>query len=262
MRSFGSWNLVVPVLQENRLSAMQNCWGRIFIITYSIFVLILTSTYTANLVSFLSPSSSSSTVSLRDFVNVPVIALASSPYLELLRQSTTLEKLRMASNVPDAIESLRNGSVDAFLAETSLLVHTVSNSDHDCELSVVRSGLFKQQIAIALSDEFALSHGEGVNVAIQAALTDGIVLKSLRQYLTLSPDGYKCTDALTYAESLHESNTESSDEAPLDYGNIGGIIIIVAVGGMTALTAKAVNWFWRRFRYGKVVATNSAEHIN
>ena len=186
-----------------------------------------------------------------------MIALASSPYLELVRQSAALEKSKMASNIPDAIESLRNGSVDAFLAETPLLVQAMSNSDHECKLSVVRSGLFKQQVAFALNDhdEFASSHEEALNVAIQAALTDGIVL---RQYLTLSIDGYKCTDALAYAESLAESNKESSNQTPLDYSNMGGIFIIVAVGGMTALALKTVTWFRERFRYGKVTATDSA----
>lgn len=262
--SQGLWLACCSVffLQENRLSVMQNYWGRIFMVNYAVFILILTSTYTANLVSFLSPSSSSTTVSLRDFVNVPVITLSSSPYLELLRQGTALQNLRTADNIPGAIESLRNGSVDAFLAETSLLVHIV-NSDGNCALSVVRSGLFTQQIAFALSDEFALAHGEKVNIAIQAALADGIVLKSLRRYLTLNTDGYKCTESLNYAESLDDSSNrfeEDTVETPLNYGSMGGIFIIVAVGGVTTLTAKAIQCSWRRFRYGKWV--NSIRHTN
>jgi hypothetical protein len=97
-------------------------------------------------------------VSLRDFDNVPAVALNWSPHLELLRQSAALEKLRVASNIHDAIASLQNGFVVAFLNETNLLVQSGSNSDHDYKLSGARRGLFQQQIAFALSDEFASSY--------------------------------------------------------------------------------------------------------
>lgn len=252
-------------LQENRLVAMHNYWGRIFMISYSIFVLILTSTYTANLVSFLSPTPSRSAVSLTELVHVPVVTLASSPHLQLLRQSTALKRLTTASTIVEAVESLRNGSVDAFLADTALLLHIVNVLDDDCQLVVVGGGYFKQQFAFPLGQEFASSYGVAVNGAIQDAVGSGLVLNLFRQYVTTKINTYKCVNAQSpLDQSADDTGDDSSDETSLDYNNMGGIFIVLSIAAIVALIVRVLRLCWSKVpvQHKSVNVSNSDELLD
>ncbi|XP_065827463.1 uncharacterized protein [Oscarella lobularis] len=211
---------VIYFMNENRLVVMKNPFGRLFISVLLFVVLVLISSYTANMISFLTADASGGTsdVSLLAFRNRPVSALQHSD--ELLRlQTSGLRNIVPVTSDEEAASLLFNNSVDAYVADSHLVDRLTRTY---CNLTVIQSKLYTRQFSLAAKHQFFVAHGEGVNEAIAKAVFNEKVVDWLHSHLMAR-----------LSEHLASDCASDLTEKPLGILNLGGVFVIA--GGAAAL---------------------------
>eukprot|EP00118_Oscarella_pearsei_P028369 m.1993 g.1993 ORF g.1993 m.1993 type:complete len:905 (+) comp8139_c0_seq1:189-2903(+) len=213
-------------MNENRLVQMRNNFGRIFIVSLCFVFLVIVSSYTANMVSFLTSdaSSFSDITGLPSLRSRPVAARQfTSNWRQLLKGG--LRNLRPVSGEEEALTRLRNGSVDAFIADTPYLEWIMKT---ECDVTITGDRVVEQQYAYAANDRFYVEFGEKVDEVIFEAIAEGKVMESYDRHM----EGSSC------------NRLTSTSEEPLHLSNLGGVFIIIAAAAVLCMAIKG-GLLWR-----------------
>ena len=208
-------------MNENRL-VMTNSFGRIYIIALLFVIVVLISSYTANMVSFLTSEPATIDFNLLFYRRRPVAA--GNEFGEL----TWLERSGMRDIVPvtgdeEAVSLLLNNSVDAYVADVHLVDRLATTY---CNLTVVQRSLFKRQFAFAIHYRFSEKYGKAVDDAIVQAVNSRQVSDWLQNHTEMRSPLVGC-----------ESDRGSS-EKQLGLNNVGGVFVIAASGAALCVVIK------------------------
>eukprot|EP00118_Oscarella_pearsei_P023956 m.294437 g.294437 ORF g.294437 m.294437 type:complete len:904 (+) comp40747_c0_seq5:168-2879(+) len=236
-------------MNENRLIYMRNPFGRIYIHTLLFVVLVLVSSYTANMVSFLTADSNgnSADFNLISFRNRPVAAERESDDLANL-QTSGLRNTVSVRGEKEAASLLLNETIDAYVADAYLIEMLVKMH---CNLTVIKQKLWRRQFAFAISHDFSEKYGKVVGSAIVEAVHSFNVsswLENRRKKLMPAND----------CESSRLANQQQ-----LGLHNVGGVFVIAAGGAVICFLSKfaLLRSSKRKINPGFKAAINSSKEL-
>ncbi|XP_062501264.1 glutamate receptor ionotropic, kainate 1-like [Corticium candelabrum] len=245
----GMWLSVslIYAMQENSLVRMRNPFGRIYILVFSFVLLVLVSSYTANMVSFLTVRNTKDDVTdINGLRRVRVAARSWASDWNALQDAgiTTLFSVPNGTTGVDAIirstDTVSDSSnanmttpvADVYVADSA---HLELLKSQTCHVKVTSSReIFKQQYAFVMMNKYEYS--DSINKLITEAIADGVVQDSYNNH--------------THKKSVHckdEGSASLSDDAlSLTISNLGGVFLIAAAVGVLCLACKLLASFFRR----------------
>ncbi|XP_062500208.1 uncharacterized protein LOC134177445 [Corticium candelabrum] len=252
----GIWVVVCTIffVQENQIVRMRNPFGRIFIISLSIFVLIFISYYTANLVSFLSPSDRSQTVFDPKVTNVMTLDRESYHWL----QSQRFSNVSYVSTVEDGLRNLRQGEVDALIADIPRLRQIVLQAGPTCDLSFYNYKFPKHQYAFAVRNGAPLDT-DSINGVIANVVQLNFTENSYYRHLTQNKTGL-CWEELA-AETSDNSDSMSSSESEISLGaeSFAGVALVVLCAAGISLAMKGMIILRQYNKSSKIAVTTTRD---
>lgn len=236
-------------LQENRLVQMRNPFGRIFILSLSLFFLILVSSYTANMVSFLSPTEQSKPTF--DPMSSVLVTVHKEPYIWL--QSTGYNITTVAS-VEEAIGRVRQGKAFGFIADLPLVRQTVLKAGPGCDLTIFDANFLfpKRQYAIAVSTKLDPLLVNQINQVIVDAISHGFVENSYVQHMRHNVSS-PCWQEAAVEDSILPESADGSEES-LGINSFTGVAVVVACASILCLVLKALMTFRYKHRKTETIA--------
>ena len=211
-------------MNENRLVQMGNPFGRIYISTLCFVVLVIVSSYTANMVSFLTSDPLTTSSDITGLTSLRGRNVSARQYTSNWRQLTVagMRKLVPVEGVDEALKLLRSGSVAAYIADSPYL-EWISRTE--CDVAILPEKIFEQQYAYAVNERFYRQFGDKIDEAILDAITNRIVVNSYDDHIQGLPSS--CQEVSSTTEALEVSN-------------VGGVFIISAVAAFLCLLLKGV----------------------
>ena len=228
---------------------MRNPFGRIFIIALSAFILILISAYTANMVSFLSPTGQPGPAF--DPTSSVLVTLDQEPYIWL--QSTGYN-ITTVSSVEQAIRRIRQGSAFAFIADLPLLRQTVLKAGPGCDLASHNNFFAKQQYAFAVSRKLDSKIEKQINQVIANAIPQSIVENSYLRHMKHDVTS-ACWEESSVEEHILAESANDSEES-LGVNSFAGVAVVLACAAALCLTIKGL--IILRHNYRKVGTSDKA----
>ena len=218
-------------MNENRTVIMRNFLGRIYVVMHLFVVLVLVSSYTANMISFLTTDTGSAerTGSLLTFRNRPVAGRRDTNELQRLWTSG-LKNISVVDRDDDGSLLLLNGSLDGYVADSSSIERLTRLY---CNLTVNRLLLHRRQYAFIMTKEFAMTYGESINEVITEYVQEGHVNQLVND--NLKEQGGQCS-----------SSTPAVGEEPLKLSNVGGVFVIAGASGFLCLVWKLLILYLRK----------------
>jgi hypothetical protein len=234
-------------MQENRLVQMRNPFGRIFIISMSLFVLILVASYTANMVSFLSPSEQSTHVF--DPISSLIVTVDKEPYTGTLLQSTGYN-FTTVDSVEEAIRLVRQGKAFGFIADLPLVRQTVLKAGPSCDLSIVGFFFLRSQYSIAVSRKFDPVLVNQIDRVIADAIPQSFVENSYLRHMKYDVSS-PCWQESTVDDSILSESADDSEES-LGINSFTGVAVLVACAAALSLALKGLMLLCHNMHHKKI----------
>lgn len=219
--------------------------GRAYVVVVCFVVLILTSCFTANLTVFLLKTQRNVPYdSVQQLQNEPVGVLRDTGLDYFLRSGSMIfPHVTRYASADDAVDALRNGTISAFIDDSSVLSEHEAG-DKDCHLAIVSDTWRQVNTGFAIKDTalhriFTAHFDSRVLIAWDEEFFDDLQ----QRYFSIS--GSQCS-----------SQNLGGDNRPLDMFNLGGIFIIFGGVTIVCLLGNMVRWYL----YKKGVLSVDLEH--
>lgn len=227
----GLWlsSIILFFMNENRLVAMRNLFGRIYITALGLVVLILVSAYTANMATFLTSQGQSTEIQgFSSLKRQPVSVDNSSISYSLLQEEIDLRNLVPVSHLN--VEWFRTGRIVAYIGDTPEVIQ-IASVQPQCDLYVLEDEYFQNPFAFAISDKLVVTHGRQIDDVIADAVARQLV--STWYDIHLQYDS-KCDNVRGIGAG------DATTSGNLDVDNLGGVFIISAVAAVICLAVRGV----------------------
>ena len=221
-------------MQENALVRMKSPFARIYVSTLCFFFLVLVSSYTANMVSFLTSENVALPKSFVDLKDSQVTSIAPSHLVDRLKSSAGIKTISSVSDESTALRLLRTGKATAYIAEKHRLDRLVLYPN--CDLIVSNDVIYKQQLSFIHKELKWILLGE-INAATTSFVVNGRAEESYRRFLSYGTPKGTCGQS-----HGAEGGGSGDEEESLTFYNLGGVYIIIACIAAISVIA---NIIWR-----------------
>ena len=243
--SSGLWlsSIILFNMNENRLVTISNPFGKIYLSALSIMVLVLVSSYTANMATFLTSSQIQSPIEGLSSLKRQMVAVDFSfhSYVVLKEQTGLRHLVPVTGN--QYLELFASDDIVAYVSDTPDLV-AIALKQSNCDLYVLEEENFQNPYVFAISDKLYASHGPAINEIIVDAVANQLVSTWFDQHLNY---GATCEKVIGLVSD------EASRSGKIDVDNLGGVFIITVVAAGLCLLSRGLLFLKQQFKRPRIV---------